>query len=405
MGSGETAPSLVPVHRQLLGSLSHPLCCWLDTPYGFQENANILSAKTSEFFQTSFQQKLEIAAYRSHQQPEVERQLAYHQVRHCNYLFAGPGSPSYAQRHWSLSEFPSIFLEKLRQPGQVCIFASAAACAVGALCLPVYEIYKVGQEPHWLPGLNLLPALGFPALVLPHYNNTVGGNHDTRFCYLGERRLQLLEGQLEAGLWIWGIDEHTAVILDLDQGHFEVHGKGGLTLRQSGSSQFLDNGTVLPLERLQNPHHKISAAVSQPGAPTSAASSTQGLITELAEPLEARFESALTQADGLGAAQVLLDLEQLLHDWSGDSDVHHWGIVRSRLRSLISQLGQAAQRGLTDPRKSMAPLFDRLLGLRQEAREQRHFQVADGIRQHLVASGVDVQDTPSGVRWSLRGRD
>ena len=75
--------------------------------------------------------------------------------------------------------------------------ASAAALTLGVATIPVYEIYKVGEDPHWLEGLDLLgPATGLRAAVVPHYDNAEGGNHDTRFCYMGERRLQALEAAL-----------------------------------------------------------------------------------------------------------------------------------------------------------------------------------------------------------------
>lgn len=401
MGSGETAPSLVPVHRQLLQGLSQPKACWIETPYGFQENADILSAKTCEFFQQAFAVRLQVAGYRHQDQPEVERQLAYGVARQCNYLFTGPGSPSYALRHWSHSEFPSLFEETLSQQQSVCVFASAAACAVGALCLPVYEIYKVGQEPHWLPGLDLLSRLGFSAVVLPHYNNTVGGNHDTRFCYLGERRLAGLEEQMEENLWIWGVDEHTAVILDLQQDTFEVLGKGQFTLRYRGQSLVYESGQRGSLQQLRQPGR---SPATPPLAPLERASevTTQGLILDQFGPLVQRFQSSLERADGLGAAQSLLDMEQLLQDWSGDTDVHHWNQARAQLRSLIARLGQEAQRGLQDPNERVGPFVQSLLDLREQARSERQFQRADAIRQQLLQAGVEVQDTPQGTRWSLR---
>jgi hypothetical protein len=400
MGSGETAPSLVGVHRQLLASLSNPHCCWLDTPYGFQENADILSAKTVEFYQVSLHQKLHLAHFRSSQQPEVERQLCYTQVRSSNLIFAGPGSPSYTQKHWSRSELPQIFIDKLREDRTVTIFASAAACAVGALCLPVYEIYKVGEDPHWLPGLGILPALGFSAVVLPHYNNTTGGNHDTRFCYLGERRLAQLEEQMEPGLWIWGVDEHTAVILDLAEETFEVHGKGGFTLRCPGQSTFFEHGAHGSLQELHQPGARRAA--SSPTAPQEPTTSTQGLITEAIKPVTERFDYAMHHNDGLGAAQALLDFEQVLVDWSGDSDVHHWQMARAQFRNLLAQIGEGAQRGLQDPSQPIAPFVQSLLELREQAREEREFQRADQIRQRLLKAGVEVQDTPQGTRWALR---
>lgn len=404
MGSGETAPSLVGVHRGLLERLRSPRCCWLDTPYGFQENADILSQKTAEFFQQSLGQRLHVAQFRRSDQPDVATQLAYTLVRESNYIFSGPGSPSYAQRHWSQSEFPSIFLEKLRSPEEaVLVFASAGVCSLGALCLPAYEIYKVGQDPHWLPGLDILPALGFDAVVIPHYNNTVGGNHDTRFCYLGERRLSELEKQLEAHLWIWGVDEHTAVTLDLDAGTFEVQGKSGFTLRKDGHSRVFPAGHRGALNELRNPDQGNGVVPSgREVLQATPVASTQGLITELVRPLGDRFHEALQSANGLTAAQALLDMEQVLHDWSGDSDVHHWGIARALFRNLLAQLGRSAERGLQDPTEPIAPFVRSLLDIREQSRAEKHFQRADWIRQQLVAAGVEIQDTPQGTRWTLK---
>lgn len=403
MGSGETAPSLVGVHRSLLSRLAAPRAVWLDTPYGFQENADLLDEKTVEFFQVSLNTRLEVARYRNWEQPEVETQLAYAAVRSANYLVCGPGSPSYAQKHWSRSEFPQIFIDKLKQPGDILVFASAGLCSIGALCLPAYEIYKAGDDPHWLPGLDLLPRLGFGAVVLPHYNNTVGGNHDTRFCYLGERRLRMLEEQLAPDLWIWGVDEHTAVILDLDAGSFEVQGKGGFTLRRGGVSRFLPSGTRGQLDELRAPGTAHVPPVSPVHVEESpVAASTQGIILEQARPLEARFDQELAAGRGLAATQALLDFEQLLKEWSGDTDVHHWEQARGRFRYLLSRLGQGAVRGLGDPSAPLAPFVELLLELRKQARAERQFARADEIRQRLTAAGVEVQDTPDGARWSLR---
>lgn len=403
MGSGETAPSLVPVHRELLASLSSPRACWLDTPYGFQENADILSQKTVEFFAQSLGQKLQVARFRSSEQTAVETELAYALVRQSHYVFAGPGSPSYTQRHWARSDLPRLFLEKLDTHGNIIVFASAALCPIGALCLPVYEIYKVGMEPHWLPGLEILPRLGFPAVVLPHYNNTVGGNHDTRFCYLGERRLRILEEQMESDLWIWGVDEHTAVTIDLEEGTFKVQGKGGFTLRRSGQSRFFASGETGSAELLRTPENAPLRTIPRSTAATGAASrSTQGLITDLAQPLAERFAEQLKSGSGLGAAQALLDFEQLLRDWSGDSDVHHWELARARFRNLLAQLGQGAQRGLQDPSEPIRPFVQSLLDIREEARAERQFGKADHIRDLLLQNGVEIQDTPQGTRWSLK---
>ena len=46
--------------------------------------------------------------------------------------------------------------------------------------------------------------------------------------------------------------------------------------------------------------------------------------------------------------------------------------------------------------------IEALLAHREEARKSRAFGVADGIRNGLAAAGVEIEDTPSGPRWSAR---
>jgi cysteinyl-tRNA synthetase len=46
--------------------------------------------------------------------------------------------------------------------------------------------------------------------------------------------------------------------------------------------------------------------------------------------------------------------------------------------------------------------IEALLAHREEARKTRNFAVADGIRSGLADAGVEIEDTPSGPRWSAR---
>ena len=46
-----------------------------------------------------------------------------------------------------------------------------------------------------------------PAAIIPHYDNADGANHDTRFCYIGERRLRVMEAVLPPEVFIIGVDE------------------------------------------------------------------------------------------------------------------------------------------------------------------------------------------------------
>ena len=124
---------------------------------------------------------------------------------------------------------PRVLDDTLTLGGAV-VFASAAALTLGRWTVPVYEIYKVGEDPHWLDGLDLLRHTGIDGLVIPHFNNAEGGNHDTRFCYLGARRLAVMRSLLPAAMTIIGVDEHTALTIDLDAALASVSGLGTVTI-------------------------------------------------------------------------------------------------------------------------------------------------------------------------------
>ena len=72
MGSGETSPTMVKPHREVfeqLSASSHvagaPVpSIFLDTPFGFQENADELSAKTVEYFKVSLNRVVDVAGLR-----------------------------------------------------------------------------------------------------------------------------------------------------------------------------------------------------------------------------------------------------------------------------------------------------------------------------------------------------
>jgi cysteinyl-tRNA synthetase len=50
-------------------------------------------------------------------------------------------------------------------------------------------------------------------------------------------------------------------------------------------------------------------------------------------------------------------------------------------------------------------LAEATLQLREQARAERDFATADALRARLHEAGVDVEDTPDGPRWSLRGSE
>ncbi len=148
LGSGETAPNMVKVHREVLSRLDRVHGVLLDTPFGFQENVPQLTEKILDYFATSLQVSLDPATF-VHRDATSELQRAQYldAVRSANFVFAGPGSPSYAVKQWSTLDFTDA-LETVLANNGVVTFASAAALTLGAFTAPIYEIYKVGESPH-----------------------------------------------------------------------------------------------------------------------------------------------------------------------------------------------------------------------------------------------------------------
>jgi hypothetical protein len=409
MGSGETSPTMSSLHSELFEGLGPPPvpAVMLDTPFGFQENAAELTAKAVQYFRDNVGRPLGVASFR---RAEGVDALAYEtmlaQLREARYVFAGPGSPSYALGQWAGSAVRDALAEKLRTGGCI-VFSSAAACTVGRVALPVYEIYKVGADPYWLDGLDLLAECGINAAVIPHDNNTEGGTHDTRHCYMGERRLRVLEEQLPEGTFILGVDEHTACVIDLDAGTLSVRGVGGVTLRHQGRTRRIEKGSVEPLT------HVRQAASLGDAPPITAADAAEPVSTENApaanpfmneiDTQQARFDAAIASGQVDDALAALLATDTHLWRWSSETfatdEMDH---ARSLQRTMLVRLGALAHAGARDPADAVAPFVEVLLELRRGAREQGRFDDADALRRHLVELGVEVQDSPSGTRWSLR---
>ncbi len=147
MGSGETAPTMAKVHRALferLGPGSVPAAI-LDTPYGFQENADDLSDRTVRFFAESVGRAVSIASYRSRDVDALTAATAIARIREARYLMAGPGSPSYALGHWVGGPVPTAIADLLRNGG-ILTMASAAALTLGSVHDPRLRDLQGGRR-------------------------------------------------------------------------------------------------------------------------------------------------------------------------------------------------------------------------------------------------------------------
>ena len=417
MGSGETAPAMAKVHRALferLGATGAPVPgAIIDTPYGFQENADELSTRTVEFFASSVGGSVEVASYRHSGVDAVTASTALARIRGARYVMAGPGSPSYALRQWAGGPIPAALGEKL-SAGGVLTMASAAALTLGVVTIPVYEIYKVGEEPHWLEGLDLLgAATGLRAAVVPHYDNAEGGHHDTRFCYMGERRLRALEAMLPADTFVLGVDSHTALLMDLDAGVATIAGLGGVTVRVDGRSTRFTGGEGIAIAALGEAARGLAAghsadavheaAIATADAGPRPARGAAPLLDEMAQ-LEGTFIAALGEGHVTDAVAALLELDAAIAARvRAGEDSPDLDNANATFRSLIVRLGERSAAGSGDPREAVAPLVDILLELRVDARANRDWAAADLIRDRLAAVGIEVRDGAEGSGWVLTG--
>jgi len=244
--------------------------------------------------------------------------------------------------------------------------------------------------------------------VIPHYDNAEGGHHDTRFCYLGEGRLSTMEAELPDDSFIIGVDEHTAVLLDLDLATATVLGNGGLTVRRHGRSVVHPAGRTIDFADLASGADRSatsasSAPVERAEPESEPAANVSTSLRAAADAIADRFDAALATNDVDGCVTAILDLEQTLVDWSSDTLTSDEGDhARAHLHRMVVRLGELATVGAQDPRTVVGPFVDGLLELRGRARDAKDFATSDWIREHLTSVGVEVRDTPDGAEWLLR---
>jgi cysteinyl-tRNA synthetase len=114
------------------------------------------------------------------------------------------------------------------------------------------------------------------------------------------------------------------------------------------------------------------------------------------------FEEALVSGEAHAAVRALLELDDMLVEWSRDTtQSDHLDQARSMLRGMVVKLGEVAETGLADPRVLVQPFVEALLDARRAARAASRWDEADTIRDRLLAAGVEVHDTPTGTEWEL----
>lgn len=405
MGSGELTATMVEVHKELLAGLpDSPRAVFIDTPAGFQLNVDQLSQRAVEYFRTHVQQPMSVASFKSEKtSTPYEAEQAFHTLRHADFILIGPGSPTYAVHQWKQTPIPGIVMKRL-DGGACLVAASAAALTVGRFTLPVYEIYKVGQDLHWVEGINVLGRFGFNLVVIPHWNNAEGGTHDTRYCYMGDPRFRKLESLLPDDVSIFGLDEHTACLMDLENEEAVIKGIGRVTLRRRGAEMVFEKGDRFSLEVLRGGEFgegwkraTLESTHSEPASDT-----TKESFWDRIHAIQATFDAGLENRDPKETTTALLELDRTI--WEAQQDLENEEFIsqaREILRELIVVLGVRLQSAPGNNADSLAPLVDGLLDLRARFRQNRQYKEADAIRKAMEQANIAVEDTKKGPRWRV----
>lgn len=406
IGSGELSGTMVETHKLLLSRCeSRGKALFLDTPAGFQDNVDLIAQRAVKYFEQQVRHSMEIASFKSTETattPEAEK--VFRLLGEAGYVLIGPGSPTYTVRQLEETPIPTL-LSAMVTRGGCLVVASAAALTVGSHTLPVYEIYKVGEPLHWAKGLNILGQLGLELVVIPHWNNAEGGNHDTRFCYMGEKRFRALEAKLPPGTTILGLDEHTACTIDFSSREAVVEGLGQVTVRRSGAEQRFARGEQITFERLLG----VSAGPGIDAGPGTASLMSSGNADEADPPfwermhgIETAFHRSLEQNDTAALTTQLLEADRLL--WQAQLDLENPEFVsqgRELYREMIVLAGTGIDRATTIIPRKFKDLVKELVELREQYRREKRWSEADQIRNLLQNAGVLLEDTHNGPQWHI----
>ncbi len=255
LGSGETSLAGGRIFEALARELKEPLrIALIETPAGFELNSAQVVGRVGEFMKTRLQNYRPVVeaiparkknSEFSPDDPEIVQPLL-----HANMIFMGPGSPTYAIRQLKDTLAWDVIRARHRL-GATLVFASAATISVGAHALPVYEIYKVGQDVHVVDGLNFFADFGLHVSFIPHWNNAEGGvDLDTSRCFIGMDRFAEWCSLVPPENETIGLDEHTGLILDFESGLCEVSGVSSVSLVRECNPEMFPSGSKFPLTEL-----------------------------------------------------------------------------------------------------------------------------------------------------------
>ena len=439
MGSGETAPTMVTPHRDIVARLGDapPRAVLLDTPYGFQENAaEITQQAPSTTSRSACSSPIDVAGFPGPLAADPAQRTGRGRARRRWRACAPPtsSSPARAARPTrsptgAARRCPRRSPTQLARGGGAGVRQRGGAHARAASPARVRDLQgRRSPSIGWTGSTCCAGSASGPLRRDPALRQRRGRQHDTRFCYMGERRLSLMEAMLPDDAWLLGIDEHTALTVDLDAKEVAITGRGGVTVRRRGVREvFAAGADAAGRARPRCERRAWRAGAETAGAAARACRRGAGRRTGGRRGRGGRMprvrgpaqEGAVAAARRGGSARAGVrrgaagperwrrdrgdpHLDRTILDWAADSlQSDEPDRARAMLHSLVHRLGEAASVGLRDPRERRRTARRAPHRPSRRAPRRKAWQLADRVRDRLEG-GIEIRDTPDGTEWDLR---
>lgn len=156
------------------------------------------------------------------------------------------------------------------------------------------------------------------------------------------------------------------------------------------------------LGRLSNTKEYIDELAAQAGTSDTAAElagTAEKLLNNFYEAMDDDFNTALAISQMFALSKEINIYYQDVTNGSKAFDAANFAKVREAYMEMAGIIGIFEQQeaakddGLTDK------LMEIIIAIRQDARKEKNWALADKIRDELKTAGVVLEDTPNGVRW------
>jgi cysteinyl-tRNA synthetase len=148
------------------------------------------------------------------------------------------------------------------------------------------------------------------------------------------------------------------------------------------------------LERMYNALTRLNGFLA------SASEGTDPKTVEMIDAYKARYIEKMD--DDFNTADAISVIFELIREINTGIDETSGKGTIDYAMSVLRELGKPIGIMQNEVGGSLEREVEELIEKRQQARKDKNFKLSDSIRDELSARGIVLEDTPQGVRWSIR---